>query len=81
MRHKAFHVVNVHRSLSFISDLILNRMGEKLRKRVHFYSSFDEFKVIDRSMLPKEYGGTIPMSKMIGKSQKTGKKFKFLSST
>jgi hypothetical protein len=42
-------------------------MGDKLRKRVHFYSGFDEFKAVERSMLPKEYGGTIKMSQMIGK--------------
>ncbi|KAL7023802.1 hypothetical protein ACKWTF_012790 [Chironomus riparius] len=84
MRHKAFHIVNVHRSINFISDAILSRMGEKLKKRVHFYSSFNEFKAIDRSMLPKEYEGTVSMSKMIGKLYSCVKKplkFRFFLST
>lgn len=66
MRHKGFHVVNVHKSLTFISDFILSHMSEKLRKRTQLYSSFKEFKEIDKMFLPKEYGGKIPMSEMIG---------------
>lgn len=66
MRHKGFHVVNVHKSLSFISDFILSQMNEKLRKRTQLYSSFKEFKEIDKKFLPKEYGGKVPMSDMIG---------------
>lgn len=41
-------------------------MGEKLKKRTHLYSSFDEFKAIDKKFLPKEYGGKVPMRDMIG---------------
>lgn len=67
MRHKAFHVVNVHKSLGIVSDLILSQMGDKLRKRVHLYSHFDEFKAIEKKHLPKEYGGIVPMKEMIGK--------------
>lgn len=67
MRHKGFHVINVHKSLGLISDFILGHMNEKLRKRTQLYSSFKEFKAIDKKFLPKEYGGKIPMSEMIGK--------------
>jgi hypothetical protein len=72
LRHKGFHVVNVHKSLSLISDFILNQMGEKLKKRTRLYSSFEEFRAvenkhcIDPSILPKEYGGKVPMREMIG---------------
>jgi hypothetical protein len=41
-------------------------MSEKLKKRTHFYSKFEEFKAVERSKLPKEYGGTTPMKEMIG---------------
>jgi hypothetical protein len=65
MRHKGFHIVGVHKSLSFISDFILKQMNEKLRRRTRLYSNFKDFKEIDKKFLPKEYGGKIPMSDMI----------------
>lgn len=67
LRHKGFHIVNVHKSLSWISNFIVSQMSDKLKKRTHFYSSFDEFKAVERRKLPKEYGGTIPMKEMIGR--------------
>lgn len=73
LRHKGFHIVNVHKSLSYISDFILHQMGEKLKKRTRLYSGFDEFRAVDKkhgidpAILPKEYGGTVPMREMIGK--------------
>lgn len=69
IRHKAFNVVNIHRSMGFISELILNQMGDKLRKRANLYTSFDDFKAIEKKHLPKEYGGTVPMREMIGKKK------------
>lgn len=42
-------------------------MSEKLKKRTHFYSSFGEFNYVEKHKLPKEYGGKVPMSEMIGK--------------
>ncbi|KAG5670107.1 hypothetical protein PVAND_000390 [Polypedilum vanderplanki] len=65
LRHKAFHIVNVHKSINLISDFIMSHMGEKLRKRTHMYSSFDDFKAIERKNLPLEYGGTTSMRTMI----------------
>lgn len=59
--------MNVHRSLSWISNFILSQMSDKLKKRTHFYSNFDEFQAIEKSKLPAEYGGKIPMKEMIGK--------------
>lgn len=58
--------MNVHKSLSIISNFIISHMSEKLKKRTHFYSSFDEFNYVDKNLLPKEYGGKIPVSDMIG---------------
>lgn len=52
--------------MSFVSNFIVSQMSEKLKKRTHFYSNFDEFKAVERSKLPKEYGGTTPMKEMIG---------------
>lgn len=66
MRHKGFHIVNVHKSLTLISEFILSQMGEKLKKRTHLYSSFKEFSAIEKEKLPLEYGGKVPMKQMIG---------------
>lgn len=41
-------------------------MGEKLKKRVRIYSSFDQFDAIEKKHLPKEFGGVVPMKDMIG---------------
>lgn len=62
--------MNVHRSLAFVSELILSNMGEKLKKRVHFYPNFDEFNAVEKKILPKEFGGTMPMKDMIGEESK-----------
>ncbi|CRL06985.1 CLUMA_CG019986, isoform B [Clunio marinus] len=70
LRHKGFHVVNVHKSLRLVHDVIMSQMSEKLKKRAHLYSNFDEFKAIETSKLPKEYGGTIPMKEMIDATKK-----------
>lgn len=69
MRHKAFHIVNVHKSMGIVSDYILKHLGDKLKSRVHLYTSFDDFKAIDKANLPKEYGGTVPLRDMIGKKE------------
>lgn len=69
MRHKDVHVINVHPSMKFAVDFGLSLISEKIRKRVHFYTNLDEFlkaDLVDKELMPKEYGGTIPMSEMIG---------------
>lgn len=45
-------------------------MGDKLKKRANLYTSFDDFKAIDKKHLPKEYGGTVPMKEMIGNTKR-----------
>lgn len=65
MRHKEFHVTLIHPSMKFVLDYCLSLMSSKLRKRVHFHTKLDDQNSVDRNLLPKEYGGTIPMSEMI----------------
>lgn len=67
MRHKEIHAVRVHPSVKFAADFALGMVTEKLKKRIKFYTTLDAAKSIDRALLPKEYGGTVPMAKMIGK--------------
>lgn len=41
-------------------------ISEKIRKRVRLYTAVDDVE-IDKKLLPKEYGGIMPMKEMIGK--------------
>lgn len=68
MRHKEVHVINAHPSMKFALDFGMSLISDKIKKRVHFYTSIGEChkeELIEKDILPKEYGGTIPMSEMI----------------
>lgn len=67
MRHKEIVAIQMHASIKFAADFALGLITEKLRSRIKFFTSMEQStKAIDRSILPFEYGGTIPMAKMIG---------------
>ena len=68
MRHKEVHAINTHPSLKFALDFGMSLISEKIKKRVRIYTSLEEAisHKMDTSMLPKEYGGTMPMKEMIG---------------
>lgn len=70
MRHKEVHAINSHPSLKFALDFGMSLISEKIRNRVKLYTSLEAAinNKMDVSMLPKEYGGTIPMKEMIGNS-------------
>ena len=66
MRHKAIVAFKMHASIKFAADFALGLVTEKLRSRIKFFTTLDAAKVVDRSILPSEYGGKIPMAQMIG---------------
>lgn len=69
MRHKEVHAINVHPSVKFALDFGLSLISEKIKKRVKIYTNLDEAinaGEMEVDVLPKEYGGTMPMSEMIG---------------
>jgi len=68
MRHKEVYGINVHPSVKFALDFGMSLISEKIRSRVKIYTSLEDAinNNMDVSMLPKEYGGTIPMKEMIG---------------
>lgn len=70
MRHKEVHAINAHPSLKFALDFGMSLISEKIKSRVKIYTSLEDAKnnKMDTSMLPKEYGGTMPMKEMIGNS-------------
>lgn len=66
LRHKQIHGTLVHSSIKYAIDFTMNRLSEKLRSRVHVYTKIEDIKSIDRKILPREYGGVMPMKEMIG---------------
>uniref|UniRef100_A0A8D8YZN3 Alpha-tocopherol transfer protein-like n=1 Tax=Cacopsylla melanoneura TaxID=428564 RepID=A0A8D8YZN3_9HEMI len=66
MRHKEVHIINCHASVKYALEFGFSLVSEKIRNRIKLYSSIDEaHKHIDKSILPKEYGGEMPMAEMI----------------
>lgn len=65
MRHKAFHVVNLHPSVKFISVIVLANISEKLKNRVKMYSKFDDLTAVHKDNLPAEYGGKVPIKELV----------------
>lgn len=66
IRHKATHFINVPTYAARVFEFIISCLSEKLKKRVHFHTNMINFhKVMDPKILPKEYGGEIPMAEML----------------
>lgn len=66
MRHKEIKAFNVHGSIKFAVDFALGLVSEKMKNRIKIYTSVESaVKSLDISLLPKEYGGIIPLADMI----------------
>lgn len=66
MRHKEIHGLKIHPSIKFAVDFALSKMSEKMRKRVFLHKNVEDVTdVIEKRLLPAEYGGEVPMSDMI----------------
>ncbi|XP_050316051.1 alpha-tocopherol transfer protein-like [Anthonomus grandis grandis] len=68
MRHKEVHGFNIHPSMKFALDWGMSLISEKIKSRVRLYSNIEEVLeagYVEKEVLPKEYGGTMPMSEMI----------------
>lgn len=69
MRHKEVHCINAHPSMKFALDFGMSLISEKIKKRVKLYTNLDEALAsgnLETDVLPKEYGGVMPMAEMIG---------------
>ncbi|XP_026462070.1 clavesin-2 isoform X2 [Ctenocephalides felis] len=66
MRHKETHFVNVPQYANKILEFALGLLSDKLKNRVMMHKEQDALKEqFDPSILPKEYGGVVPLSEMI----------------
>ncbi|XP_065219188.1 alpha-tocopherol transfer protein-like isoform X2 [Planococcus citri] len=66
MRHKEVHGINVPAGLKYVLDFGISLVSEKIRKRIKIHNNLQELHDhVDKSLLPKEYGGDMPMAEMI----------------
>ncbi|CAH1107241.1 unnamed protein product [Psylliodes chrysocephalus] len=68
MRHKEVHGMHVNPSMKFALDFGMSLISEKIRSRVRLYSNLQEVISsghVEVDVLPKEYGGEMPMREMI----------------
>lgn len=70
MRHKFNHFLNISSNAVKLIEFAVSLLTEKLKSRIIIHKSMDELqKQMDPRILPKEYGGKIPLSDMIAKLQ------------
>ncbi|XP_066263024.1 clavesin-2-like [Euwallacea similis] len=68
MRHKANHFLNISASAIKLIEFAIGLLNEKLKNRIFMYKSVEELhEKVDKKMLPKEYGGVVPLSEMVQK--------------
>ncbi|XP_074101379.1 clavesin-1-like [Cotesia typhae] len=66
MRHREMCFIGVPSFAFKLFEFALSLLSEKLRRRVSIFKHIDNFKkTIDPKILPKEYGGTVPLADMI----------------
>jgi len=68
MRHKANHFLNISGSAIKLIEFAVSLLNEKLKNRIFMYKSVEElYPKIDKKILPKEYGGEVPLADMVEK--------------
>ncbi|XP_055623715.1 clavesin-2-like [Toxorhynchites rutilus septentrionalis] len=64
-RIREIHLLNMPRYAAATVELCLNLLSEKMRTRFYQHRSVkDMTKIVDQSILPKEYGGNIPIDEL-----------------
>lgn len=65
-RHKETHFVNIPSFANKVIEFALSLTSEKLKKRMFLDKSIEDLKSrVNPELLPKEYGGSIPIAEMI----------------
>ncbi|XP_045467669.1 retinaldehyde-binding protein 1 isoform X3 [Harmonia axyridis] len=71
MRHKSNHFLNISSSAIKLIEFAISLLNEKLKNRIFIYKSIDELHAkIDKKILPKEYGGEVPLNDMLEEFKK-----------
>lgn len=65
LRVKHCYFINLPPFAVLIADLVAKLSNKKMKERMHFLKTVEELHAfIDPSILPQEYGGTVPMADM-----------------
>ncbi|GFG38460.1 hypothetical protein Cfor_02362 [Coptotermes formosanus] len=71
MRHKATHFFNVPHYANKVFEFFISLLNEKLKDRIMLHTSIDDLReAVDPKILPKEYGGEVPLGDMIAQFRK-----------
>ncbi|XP_043286862.1 clavesin-1 isoform X2 [Venturia canescens] len=71
MRHKETHFINIPGCATKIIEFAISLLNEKLRSRILVHKSLDHLReTINPKILPKEYGGEVPLADMIASFKK-----------
>ncbi|XP_051166125.1 clavesin-2 [Leptopilina boulardi] len=71
MRHKETHLINIPTCATKVVEFVVSLLNEKLKSRIHIHKTIDDLKkAVNPQILPKEYGGKIPLSEMIDSFKK-----------
>ncbi|XP_054274893.1 clavesin-2 [Macrosteles quadrilineatus] len=71
MRHKSTHFINVPPYANKVFDFFTALLNDKLKNRVMLHKDIESLqKAVDPKILPKEYGGVVPLSDMIADFKK-----------
>ncbi|XP_057333775.1 clavesin-2 [Microplitis mediator] len=66
MRHKETHFINIPNCATKVLEFALSLLSDKLRARIMVHKSLDDLKeAVNPKILPKEYGGIVPLADMI----------------
>ncbi|XP_047350648.1 clavesin-2-like [Vespa velutina] len=66
VRHKETHFINIPTYASKIIEFAMSCLKDKFRNRIVIHKSIEELKeILDPKILPKEYGGEVPLTEMI----------------
>lgn len=66
LRHKEIHIVNLPTALMAVFEFAKTLLSEKIKNRFQMHSDNTKLRnAVPPRILPKEYGGTVPMAEMI----------------
>ncbi|XP_063846038.1 clavesin-2-like [Scylla paramamosain] len=66
MRHKEIHIVNLPSTLMAVFEFAKTLLSDKIKNRFQMHSDNSKLRqAVPARLLPKEYGGTIPLADMI----------------
>uniref|UniRef100_A0A182NI44 CRAL-TRIO domain-containing protein n=1 Tax=Anopheles dirus TaxID=7168 RepID=A0A182NI44_9DIPT len=65
-RINAFNLIGMPSTAATLLEFCVSLLSDKLRKRINLFRTVEDFAgKMNRKILPKEYGGTVPLAEMV----------------